>query len=1155
MRRYSILLISVLSINVSLSLPLDPKILEGTVKISKENFVMEIDTGHFAHVEWKSFDISEEETVRFLQEGKDSLAINHILSTVPTLVFGRLEALGKIVLINPNGVLFGETSQVNVGSLVASTLDLISHQSGELILRGQKLGQILNQGTISTRGPILLIGEDLKNEHSISASNVFLISTDNATVATKDFSVSYSEIGLQNGLVANLGNIFAKQDIRIEALNATVQNSGTLVGSGSIEIFGNENFILPGSTIRVNGADRAGSILIGRRGATKSTFVDSGALLFANAEVDGNGGEIVLWGDETTSFYGRAEARGGPMGGNGGFVEVSSPLHLIPKGFVDTSAPKGSRGTLLFDPCTVIISNDPTSAGVNPPGPTPPCPLPAQSYTFGGLATANISIVDIKNYLICNDVTVNATASGTGPVGSITLNADADTPAGGALLWLSGGTGPDPTKLTLIADGFIDIRNELGCVSTTAGASEVVLEITAPIVTIGDPSFILGNTANAASSSGQVVINASNSLNVYGNDVSGTGGILAGQTGPGSVNITTGNLNILSGTQDVGIEASSSIAINCSGGINIQGGTATNPVSANASIRLTSPGNLSILSSGDINLTGGSGDIDAEANISVPGGSLFIESGGNFNLLGGAVSPGLGWANIYSYTNPGTVELRGQNFFLEGRVPNAGTNEAYIGLRSASTGTVTITATGSQGIVLTAAEGGSASISTTPSSASGDIFIQTSGLEIYGSSTVFGQPSSVAGVTARGNISIDATDSILLRGGDFLPSSSAQILSSGIGSMVTIRGRNLEITGGSSAASFAFVQSQFGGVTIELSEDCTLTGGSSTFCVAAIVSAFVGGTGDLNITARNYAITGGPGLGAQAGFLTGDPNSTGGDGDLNLVSTGAQGIALTAGTNTAASGMIATYGPSTTNSVSITGTHPLGSLVMTSTDSAPAMITTLGGQLDITMSNNLVMNSTPAFPAQIEVGAAGSSDLTIRLGNSAFINSEIQNLGSGDLTIAVDENFPEPFIGTGSFNLGSSSLLLTNGGTLRIFTAQQSLNSILGTLNGLAFSLGPIFVDTNQEVWCVYYPADINGVPFTVFYKDCLQLLAEQAEIVITEQLVELQPYNSFPGWWKRFTIGEENAWSQPYFITVRSMSGVWLPKSYTTYLHSTMSE
>ena len=68
---------------------------------------------------WLSFNVGTQETVNFVQPNSSSLAVNRINSATGSEILGHLNANGQVWLINPNGVLFGEHAQVNVGGLVA----------------------------------------------------------------------------------------------------------------------------------------------------------------------------------------------------------------------------------------------------------------------------------------------------------------------------------------------------------------------------------------------------------------------------------------------------------------------------------------------------------------------------------------------------------------------------------------------------------------------------------------------------------------------------------------------------------------------------------------------------------------------------------------------------------------------------------------------------------------------------------------------------------------------------------------------------------------------------------------------------------------------------------------------------------------------------
>jgi filamentous hemagglutinin len=73
---------------------------------------------------WAEFNVAAGNTVNFNQPGANSLAVNRIFQGDPSRIFGTVSANGQIYLINQNGILFGRGSQVNVGGLIASSLDL-----------------------------------------------------------------------------------------------------------------------------------------------------------------------------------------------------------------------------------------------------------------------------------------------------------------------------------------------------------------------------------------------------------------------------------------------------------------------------------------------------------------------------------------------------------------------------------------------------------------------------------------------------------------------------------------------------------------------------------------------------------------------------------------------------------------------------------------------------------------------------------------------------------------------------------------------------------------------------------------------------------------------------------------------------------------------
>jgi filamentous hemagglutinin len=77
-----------------------------------------------AVLNWQSFNVAPGSTVQFQQPSASAAALNRIFDANPSLIQGRLTANGQIYLINRNGIVFDGSSQINVGSLVASTLNI-----------------------------------------------------------------------------------------------------------------------------------------------------------------------------------------------------------------------------------------------------------------------------------------------------------------------------------------------------------------------------------------------------------------------------------------------------------------------------------------------------------------------------------------------------------------------------------------------------------------------------------------------------------------------------------------------------------------------------------------------------------------------------------------------------------------------------------------------------------------------------------------------------------------------------------------------------------------------------------------------------------------------------------------------------------------------
>ncbi len=101
-----------------------------------------------AVLNWAEFNVAAGNKVNFKQPGASSLALNKIFQGDPSRILGAITANGQIYLINQNGILFGKDSRVNVGALVASSLDLDPEAvSGGILNPG-----LLRQGKAAFQG-------------------------------------------------------------------------------------------------------------------------------------------------------------------------------------------------------------------------------------------------------------------------------------------------------------------------------------------------------------------------------------------------------------------------------------------------------------------------------------------------------------------------------------------------------------------------------------------------------------------------------------------------------------------------------------------------------------------------------------------------------------------------------------------------------------------------------------------------------------------------------------------------------------------------------------------------------------------------------------------------------------------------------------------
>ncbi len=145
------------------SLPTGANTISGDVALLINEQSMEVSASDGAIIEWKDFSIGKAEKTVFLQPSKEALVLNRVIEPNPSQILGKLEAVGRVVLVNPYGVFIGQDAQINTGSLIASTLDLQNEnfKNHKMLFEGESEGTISSSGNITTLGDVFILADTI----------------------------------------------------------------------------------------------------------------------------------------------------------------------------------------------------------------------------------------------------------------------------------------------------------------------------------------------------------------------------------------------------------------------------------------------------------------------------------------------------------------------------------------------------------------------------------------------------------------------------------------------------------------------------------------------------------------------------------------------------------------------------------------------------------------------------------------------------------------------------------------------------------------------------------------------------------------------------------------------------------------------------------
>ena len=340
------------------TLPTGGQVVSGQASISQSGSAMTINQGsNQAILNWNSFSIGNGASVEFLQPSSSSVALNRVIGTDPSAIYGSLTATGQVFLINPNGVLFGEGARVDVGGLVASTLNIRDEDflnGSYRFSRDGATGSVVNQGELYGKY-VALLAPEVRNEGVIVAQQgtAALAAGEAVTLnitGNRLIGVQVDQASIDT-LVENKHLIQADDGMVVMSAQSANGLIGRVVNTGAVEARGIVN---DGGVIRL----------------LASSSIEHSGSINADAGTHGKGGNVILMGDlanpdSSTVVSGSISARGGSESGDGGFIETSGThLKITDAARIDTVATHGQTGQWLLDPYDFTIGTDITGAAL-----------------------------------------------------------------------------------------------------------------------------------------------------------------------------------------------------------------------------------------------------------------------------------------------------------------------------------------------------------------------------------------------------------------------------------------------------------------------------------------------------------------------------------------------------------------------------------------------------------------------------------------------------------------------------------------------------------------------------------------------------------------------------------------------------------------------
>ncbi|MBI4971066.1 MAG: filamentous hemagglutinin N-terminal domain-containing protein, partial [Candidatus Omnitrophica bacterium] len=1072
--------------------PSGAKVESGDVQISQPDAnTLNVSASDHAIINWQSFGIAQNEIVNFSQPFSSAAVLNNVTGGEMSVIAGTLNANGNVYLVNPAGIYFSPTAEVNVGGLIASSLSISSQNFLEdkmLFERpdGTRVGAVINAGQIMVARPgavVAMIGNVVKNEGVIVANlgHVALASGDRVTM-------SFDSKGLLQVDVTEAVSENAFQDVEVP-ISSAVENSGKIeANGGTVLLTGDELGQLFERVVNQSGVIEADSVGT-YRGRVVLNAGRGSAVVSGEIETRGTkttGGEIRILGEDVKLLGATLDASGDLGGGTvlvGGDYQGKADTPTAFHTFVDASSVIKADARVAGDGGKVILwSESSTLYYGNISG-------------RGGDESGNGGFAEVSGKIYLDYDGRTDLRAPNGAIGTLLLDPNNITISIGANANMSSSGGDPNTYTTTANSGILNtttLNAALGLASVvvqtgTAGLNSqpgnitVANTITAPAnannLTLSAHNNIAistGATIDMSASSGNLTLTADS-------DASGVGAI--SRAGTGTIAMGTGTLSMTAGS---GI-GTSALPMQTTGLTNVSANTGTggifitNATSGNINITglttttgaASTGGNISVTNSfagGSITvsgaITGGANAAGSTGNIllTATGGNIIVNADlttGNATLADTGAVNAVASGSITLNTGAGAGDVTGIGALITGSAILTGA--AGAGADTATSGTITITATsGAIGLshanaLQTGAASRTGAGAGTDTATVGNIVL-SSATEINNgtASTAMtftpGTPSGAAtnnfgtlAVTttsgAAGNAFLSASNQIRLAAStiakDFQLTTTGSITQTGT---QTITGTS-SFTAGANAITLATATNNFTGA-VSLSNS-----GANNVSIrdanAIILGTVTVGSGTLTVTAVGITQTGA----ITQAVAAGTASFAGGAGVVTLTNAGNDFTGSVGITNSGANAVSVTdanaivLGTMTvgTSTLTVNATGAITQTGIITQAAAAGAVTFNAGANPITLTD-----ASNNFIGAVSLNNSGANDVAIRDVNAIVLGASA--VGSGTLTVNASGAITQTgaiiqaaAAGTSTFNAGAGAITLTTA--TNNFTGAVSLNN------------------------------------------------------------------------------------------------------------------